>query len=118
MIDEIICDLLKDLDVELFYIHKPDAYKVDPYITFNFTRRQNWFSDSSHEMDKYYITLNIVSKNSKDIINFNDQIQKIIDKSTLCFNCVNQGGMYIKDTQEFFNATTFYMFVPQENIEK
>lgn len=118
MINELIHDLLKDVETELFYIHKPDAYKVDPYITFNFVRRSDWYSDSSYEMDKYYITLNIVSKNSKNIIDLNDKISKIINGNDLCFNCVNQGGMYIKDTQEFFNATTFYMLVPLEVIEK
>ena len=45
-INEIICILLRDLNCNMFYIHKPDGIELDEYITFNATLKDEWFSNN------------------------------------------------------------------------
>ena len=37
MIEDVIQEIFSDLNIPVIFIHKPDGYVVDDYITYNFT---------------------------------------------------------------------------------
>ena len=111
---EYITNLLQETGLDAFYIMKPMGYPSDDYLTFNFTIRDTWYSDNTNEMNKYYITINHLTKKQNNVYPVEMQLRDIIKNDTYAYVLVNQGSTYIKDTQEFFTALTFYMLVPTE----
>lgn len=111
---EYICNLLQETNLDAFYVIKPMGYPADDYLTFNFTINDTWYSDNTNEMIKYKITINHMTKNQSNIYPVETQLRNIIKKDMYSYGLVNQGSMYIKDTQEYFTALTFYMLVPTE----
>ena len=59
---EYITNLLQETGLDAFYIMKPMGYPSDDYLTFNFIIRDTWYSDNTNEMNKYYITINHLTK--------------------------------------------------------
>ena len=113
-INERICSLLSQVCEDVFYVHKPDGYEVDKYMTFNFTINGFWNSDNISEMDKYYITVNFLTKNQMELNPMIEKLKSIIRNEEMCYGFQNRGTTYIKDSLEFFNASTFYMLVENE----
>ena len=113
-INERICSLLSQVYEDVFYVHKPDGYEVDKYMTFNFTINGFWNSDNISEVDKYYITVNFLTKNQMELNPMIEKLKSIIRNEEMCYGFQNRGTTYIKDTLEFFNASTFYMLVENE----
>lgn len=110
-INERICSLLSQVCEDVFYVYKPDGYEVDKYMTFNFTINGFWNSDNISEMDKYYITVNFLTKNQMELNPMVEKLKSIIRDEEMCYGFQNRGTTYIKDSLEFFNASTFYMLV-------
>lgn len=108
-INEIISDLLSGLDCNAFYIFKPDGIELDTYITFNTNIQNTWFSNDNSEANTFMITINILTKDIKQISNIIFQIKDIVDFNQNCYNFINRGSSYIKDTGEYFTACTFNM---------
>lgn len=111
---EYITNLLQETGLDAFYIMKPMGYPSDDYLTFNFIIRDTWYSDNTNEMNKYYITINHLTKKQNNVYPVEMQLRDIIKNDTYAYGLINQGSTYIKDTQEFFTALTFYMLVPAE----
>lgn len=116
-INELICNMFDETKFDIFYVHKPDGYVVDEYITFNFTMDEIWKSDNDNEMDRYFITLNFITKDISKLSDMIIKIKKIIKKNELCYGFMNRGTIYNKDSLEFFNASTFYLLIPNDNYE-
>lgn len=108
-INEIISNLLSDLDYNVFYIFKPDGIELDTYITFNTDIQDTWFSDNDNEANTFMIVINILTKDIKQISDIIFQIKNIISSNQNCYNFINRGSSYIKDTGEYFTACTFSM---------
>lgn len=113
-INEFICNMFEEIGVDIFYIHKPDGYEVDNYITFNFTLSGTWESNNKAEMDKYFITVNFITKKSSELNRIINEFKRIIRGNEMCYGFMNRGTIYNKDSLEFFNASTFYVLVPTE----
>ena len=113
-INELICTMFEKVGVDIFYIHKPDGYEVDNYITFNFILNGMWESNNKPEMDKYFVTLNFITKSPNELNRIINEFKKIIRNSEMCYGFTNRGTTYNKDSLEFFNASTFYILVPTE----
>ena len=111
---EYITNLLQETGLNAFYIMKPMGYPSDDYLTFNFIIRDTWYSDNTNEMNKYDITINHLTKKQNNVYPVEMQLRDIIKNDTYAHGLINQGSTYIKDTQEFFTALTFYMLVPAE----
>ena len=111
---EYITNLLQETGLDAFYIMKPMGYPSDDYLTFNFIIRDTWYSDNTNEMNKYYITINHLTKKQNNVYPVELQLRDIIKNDIYAYGLINQGSTYIKDTQEFFTALTFYMLVPAE----
>lgn len=111
---EYITNLLQETGLDAFYIMKPMGYPSDDYLTFNFIIRDTWYSDNTNEMNKYYITINHLTKKQNNVYPVEMQLRDIIKNDTYAYGLINQCSTYIKDTQEFFTALTFYMLVPTE----
>ena len=111
---EYITNLLQETGLDAFYIMKPMGYPSDNYLTFNFIIRDTWYSDNTNEMNKYYITINHLTKKQNNVYPVEMQLRDIIKNDIYAYGLINQGSTYIKDTQEFFTALTFYMLVPAE----
>lgn len=111
---EYITNLLQETGLDAFYIMKPMGYPSDDYLTFNFIIRDTWYSDNTNEMNKYYITINHLTKKQNNVYPVEMQLRDIIKNDIYAYGLINQGSTYIKDTQEFFTALTFYMLVPAE----
>ena len=108
-INEIICNLLSSLEYDVFYIFKPDGIELDTYITFDTSIQNSWFSNDGHEANTFMIVVNILTKDIKQISNIINQIIEIVDTNQNCYNFLNRGNSYIKDTGEYFSACTFNM---------
>ena len=65
-------------------------------------------------MDKYYITVNFLTKNQMELNPMIAKLKSIIRNEEMCYGFQNRGTTYIKDSLEFFNASTFYMLVENE----
>ena len=64
---EYITNLLQETGLDAFYIMKPMGYPSDDYLTFNFIIRDTWYSDNTNEMNKYYVTINHLTKKQKNV---------------------------------------------------
>ena len=107
-INELICNMFDETKFNIFYVHKPDGYVVD------FKMDEIWKSDNDNEMDRYFITLNFITKDISKLSEMIIKIKKIIKKNELCYGFMNRGTIYNKDSLEFFNASTFYLLVPTD----
>lgn len=106
-INEIICILLRNLNCNMFYIHKPDGIELDEYITFNATLKDEWFSNNFYESNTFVITINILTKNISNISDLVNQVKNIIDNDKNCYGFSCRGSSFIKDTNEFQTVCSF-----------
>ena len=95
-INELICTMFEKVGVDIFYIHKPDGYEVDNYITFNFILNGTWESNNKPEMDKYFITLNFITKKPNELNRIINEFKKIIRENEMCYGFMNRGTIYIR----------------------
>ena len=112
MIKEKIDEVLNDLNIPIFFIHKPDNYIVDDYLTYNFTIDEYFHSNNKNECKRYYVTFNYLTKDNKKVLPGSREIEVLLKDSELFFGIKNRGTLYIKDTKEFFTAITvnYYEF--------
>ena len=113
-INELICNMFEEVGVDIFYIHKPDGYEIDDYITFNFIINGAWSSNNDYEMDNYFITVNFITKNVGKLNTMINKFKKIVRNNEMCYAFSNRGTIFNKDSLEFFNASTFYLLVPTD----
>ena len=111
---ERITTLLNEVTDEVYYVFKPDGIPIDDYLVFRFLVEDDWYSDNTHEMDLYYITINHLTKDQRNIYPVEKKLREVIDADKFTYGLINQGSTYIKDTKEYFTALTFYLLVPVE----
>ena len=110
MVEEKIDETLYELGIPLFFIHKPDNYIVDDYLTYNFTVDDYFHSDNQNEGKRYYITFNYLTTNNKNVLPISREIEKRLKNNDSFLGVKNRGTKYIKDTKEFFTVITVYYY--------
>ena len=68
MIEDVIQEIFSDLNIPVIFIHKPDGYVVDDYITYNFIIDEYFHSNNENEGVRYMITFNYMTKNVKNVL--------------------------------------------------
>lgn len=114
MIEDVIQEIFSDLNIPVIFIHKPDGYVVDDYITYNFTIDEYFHSNNENEGIRYMITFNYMTKNVKNVLPNSRKIEEILKKHESFVGVKNRGTLYIKDTKEFFTAITVYYYEIKE----
>ena len=114
MIEDVIEEMFSDLNMPVIFIHKPDGYVVDDYITYNFIIDEYFHSNNENEGVRYMITFNYMTKNVKNVLPYSREIENILRNHELFVGVKNRGTLYIKDTKEFFTAITAYYYEIKE----
>ena len=114
MIEDVIQEIFSDLNIPVIFIHKPDGYIVDDYITYNFTTDEYFHSNNENEGVRYMITFNYMTKNVKNVLPNSRKIEEILKNHESFVGVKNRGTAYIKDTKEFFTAITVYYYEIKE----
>ena len=114
MIEDVIQEIFSDLNIPVIFIHKPDGYVVDDYITYNFTIDEYFHSNNENEGTRYMITFNYITKNVKNVLPYSREIEKNLRNHNSFVGVKNRGTAYIKDTKEFFTAITVYYYEIKE----
>lgn len=114
---EYITNLLKEIDLDAFFVFKPDGIVLTDYLTFNFKIYSDWYSDDCFEATRWHITINHLTKNQNNIFPIETQLREIIKNDKYAYGLVNQGSTYLKDERSYFTALTFYLMIPNENEE-
>ena len=114
MIEDVIQEMFSDLGMPVIFIHKPDGYVVDDYITYNFTIDEYLHSNDENEGIRYMITFNYLTKNVKNVLPNSRKIEEILKNHESFVGVKNRGTLYIKDTKEFFTAITVYYYEIKE----
>ena len=114
MIEDVIQEIFSDLNIPVIFIHKPDGYVVDDYITYNFMIDEYFHSNNKNEGVRYMITFNYMTKNVKNVLPNSREIEGILKNHESFVGVKNRGTLYIKDTKEFFTAITVYYYEIKE----
>ena len=110
MIEDIIQDVFSELNMPVIFIHKPDGYSIDDYVTYNFTIDDFFHSNNENECKRYFITFNYLTKNNKNVLPNSRLIESMLKKHDAFTAIKNRGTKYIKDTKEFFTVITVYYY--------
>ena len=114
MIEDVIQEMFSDLGMPVIFIHKPDGYVLDDYLTYNFTIDEYFHSNNQSEGNRYFITFNYLTKNNKNVLPNSRAIEDILKKHNLFLGVKHRGTSYIKDTKEFFTVITAYYYEIKE----
>ena len=101
MIEDVIQEIFSDLNIPVIFIHKPDGYVVDDYITYNFTIDEYFHSNNENEGVRYMITFNYMTKNVKNVLPYSREIEEILKNHESFVGVKNRGTLYIKDLSNF-----------------
>ena len=109
-INEKIVSLLFDVNLPVYFIHKPnDNYseKIDDFITFNYRRNNNWYSNDVSEVEQFSVTLNYITKSIEKVVDTKNLILEQLKNNDRVFSVVDYQTVYDNSTSEFLSVITF-----------
>ena len=100
-------ELITPLGYKVFFMQKPEGYRADNYVTFNYTIAPTWHSEMGSEMELYNVVFNVISETPPLTYEMTKKVRGALLGVETYANVTKDHTFFDKDLQRFITVITF-----------